>query len=124
LILADTAIWVDHLHRGGDARMVALLDANLVLMHPHVVGEIALGSLRNRAEILRGLGEMPQAEIAREAEVLALIERHRWFGTGIGLVDAHLLASTLLTRDARLWTRDRRLHDAAERLGVAGAPAE
>jgi predicted nucleic acid-binding protein len=121
LILADTAIWVDHLHRG-DARMTALLDANLILMHPHVVGEIALGSLRNRAEILRGLAEMPRAEMAKEEEVLGLIERHRWFGAGIGLVDAHLLASTLLTRDARLWTRDRRLHAAAERLGVAGAP--
>jgi predicted nucleic acid-binding protein len=124
LILADTAIWVDHLHRGGDARMVALLEANLILMHAHVVGEIALGNLRNRAGILDGLRALPQAEIAKEDEVLGLIERHGLFGTGIGLVDAHLLASTLLTPDARLWTRDRRLRDVAERLGIGGEPAD
>lgn len=122
MILADTAIWVDHLHRG-DARMTALLDANLILIHPHVIGEIALGSLRNRATILRSLTALPQAEMAKADEMLGLIERHGLFCKGIGLVDAHLLASALLTPDTRLWTRDRRLHEAAERLGIAGEPA-
>ena len=121
MILADTALWVDHLHRGDD-RMQALLEAGEIVMHPHVLGEIALGSLRNRAAVLRDLAAMPRVTMAAEDEVLDLIERHRLFGAGIGLVDAHLLASALLTPDAGLWTRDRRLREAAERLGVAGEP--
>jgi predicted nucleic acid-binding protein len=121
LILADTAIWVDHLNRG-DARMAALLEAEEIVLHPHVLGEIALGSLRNRAAILRDLAAMPFVTIAEENEVLALIEQRRLFGTGIGLVDAHLLASALLTPETKLWTRDRRLREAAARLGVAGEP--
>lgn len=123
MILADTAIWIDHLHRGGDERMVALLQAGEVVIHPHVLGEIALGSLRNRAGILRDLRALPQVMMAEEEEVFGLIERHRLFGTGIGYVDAHLLASALLTSETRLWTRDRRLHEAAARLGVAAKAA-
>ncbi len=123
MILADTALWVDHLHRGDD-RMQALLEAGEIVMHPHVLGEIALGSLRNRAAVLRDLAAMPRATMAAEDEVLDLIERHRLFGAGIGLVDAHLLASALLTPDAGLWTRDRRLREAAERLGVASEPGD
>jgi predicted nucleic acid-binding protein len=118
LILADTSIWVDHLHRG-DARMADLLDDEQILMHPLVLGEIALGNLRNRAEIMDRLGQMPSAARADDEEVVTLIERHKLFGTGIGLVDAHLLASTLVTRETRLWTRDRRLREVAEKLGIA-----
>jgi predicted nucleic acid-binding protein len=121
LILADTSIWVDHLHRG-DARMAGLLDDEQILMHPLVIGEIALGNLRNRAEIIGRLGQMPSAARADDEEVLRLIERHKLFGTGIGLVDAHLLASTLLTPETRLWTRDRRLGEVAEGLSIAGQP--
>jgi len=122
LILADTVIWVDHLNRGSVPEMAALLDAEQITMHPFVLGEIALGFLRNRAAILRDLADLPQATEADDAEVLALVERQSLFGTGLGWVDAHLLASALLTPETRLWTRDRRLKEAAERLGVAGAP--
>lgn len=122
MILADTSIWIDHLHRG-DAKMATLLDAGEILMHPHVRGEIALGNLRDRAEILGRLSQMPQAVAAQDDEVLHLVERHAWFGTGIGLIDAHLLAATLLTADARLWTRDGRLKRVADALGVSVEPA-
>jgi len=54
--------------------------------------------------------------------VLHLIDRHGLWGTGIGYTDAHLLASALLTPGGRLWTRDKRLHDQAERLSVAFPP--
>lgn len=119
MILADTVIWVDHLNRGSDARMAALLEAGEIVLHPHVFGEIALGSLRNRAAILRDLAAMPFVTVAEDDEVLALIEQRRLFGIGIGLVDAHLLASALLSPETKLWTRDRRLREAAGRLGVA-----
>jgi len=99
--------------------MAGLLDDEEILIHPLVIGEIALGNLRNRAEIMDRLRQMPSAARADDEEVLALIERHKMFGTGIGLVDAHLLASTLLAPETRLWTRDRRLREVAERLGIA-----
>jgi predicted nucleic acid-binding protein len=118
MILVDSSVWIDHL-RHGDSVLAAVLERGEVLAHPWVTGELALGRLANRAEILGLLGTLPRAMLATSAEVLAFIERHKLFGAGIGYVDAHLLAATLLTPDARLWTRDRRLHAAAERLGVS-----
>jgi predicted nucleic acid-binding protein len=118
MILADTSVWVDHLW-ASDAVMAECLDTGEILCHPFVIGELAMGNLANRPSILRSLARMPSAVQARDSEVLALIERERLFGLGIGFVDAHLLASTLLTDDAALWTRDRRLHAAAAQLGIA-----
>jgi len=120
VILADTSIWVDHL-RDGDATMTAHLNAGLIVVHPFVVGELAMGNLPGRAGLLATLRKMPTVLKARDDEVLDLIEREKLFGRGLGFVDTHLLASTLLTDDAKLWTRDRRLHAAAERLGVAAS---
>lgn len=118
MILADTSIWVDHL-RDGDATMTAHLNAGLILMHPFVVGELAMGNLPGRAGLLATLRKMPTVLKARDDEVLDLIEREKLFGRGLGFVDTHLLASALLTDEATLWSRDHRLHAAAERLGVA-----
>lgn len=121
MIVVDTAVWIDHL-RDNDPRLAGLLDAGAVLGHPWVTGELALGSLRNRVEILRLLDNLPQATIATATEVRELVERHKLFSLAIGYVDAQLLAATMLTPDADLWTRDRRLHAAAQQLGVAHAP--
>jgi predicted nucleic acid-binding protein len=117
VIVVDTAIWVDHL-RDGDRELAALLGDGRVLGHPWVTGELALGSLRAREEVLRLLYALPQAQVATDAELLAFIDRHELHGLGIGYVDAQLLAATLLA-GAALWTRDRRSHAAAQRLGVA-----
>lgn len=121
MILADTSVWVDHLW-SSDPTMAARLEAREILSHPFVIGELAMGNLGARAVVLRSLSQLPPAMKARDNEVLALIERERLFGLGIGFIDAHLLAATLLTGDAQLWTRDRRLHEAAVRLGVAARP--
>ena len=121
MILVDTAVWIDHL-RDGDARLAELLERGVVLAHPWITGELALGQLRGRAEILRLLSALPQAAVATPAELLGHIEHHELSGTGIGYVDVQLLAATMLTDDATLWTRDRRLHTAAHRLDVAYAP--
>jgi predicted nucleic acid-binding protein len=82
--------------------MAALLEAGEIAIHPHVIGEIALGSLRNRAGILDSLRALPRVMMPDEEEVLSLIEQRQLFGASIGYVDAHLLASALLTPDARL----------------------
>jgi predicted nucleic acid-binding protein len=118
VILVDTSVWVDHL-RARDAALVGLLDAGEVLGHPFVLGELALGSLRQRKLVLTSLEDLPQASVATDPEVLNFVERQRLYGFGIGYVDAHLLDAARLTPDASLWTRDRRLHEAAVRLGVA-----
>jgi predicted nucleic acid-binding protein len=117
VILVDTSVWVDHL-RFGDKIVVGLLDSGRVLVHPFVVGELALGNLRQRQAILASLQDLPQANLATDQEVLRFIERHALAGLGIGYVDAHLLASIRLTTGASLWTRDKRLSRVAERLGL------
>ena len=118
MILVDTSIWIDHL-RTGDPRLVGLLQDCQVLAHPWVIGELALGHLSQRGEILGLLHNLPQASVATDVEVLTLIENNRLFDQGIGYVDAHLLAATLLTPDARLWTRDKRLTAIAAHHGLA-----
>ena len=118
MILVDTSIWVDHL-RAGDERLAALLNGGEVLGHPFVIGDMALGNLRERDGLLRGLLDLPQAIVASDEEVARLIDREKLFGRGIGYIDAHLLAAARLTADTRLWTRDRTLNMAAAQLGLA-----
>jgi predicted nucleic acid-binding protein len=117
MILVDTSVWVDHL-RHGDAKLAALLTKGQVLIHPFVIGELALGSLRKRDAILQLLSDLPQAIIASETETLNFIKMYTLFGLGIGYVDAHLLASARLN-GVMLWTQDKRLHEAAVKLSLA-----
>ncbi|WP_020180554.1 hypothetical protein [Methylopila sp. M107] len=118
MILVDTSLWIDHLGKANETLMELLL-ASQILSHPYIVGEVALGDLPNRARTIESLLVLPRAVVAATNEVPPFIERHNLFGTGIGYVDAHLLMSALLTPDAKLWTRDKRLNAAAVRLGVA-----
>ncbi len=118
MILVDTSIWVDHL-RGGDAFLVRLLDRGQVLSHPFVVGELALGNLRQRQIVLAAFAGLPCADAATDVEVLRFIDACNLSGRGIGYIDVHLLAAVRLTAGAELWTRDHRLQRVAKELGVA-----
>lgn len=117
MILVDTSAWVDHL-RAGSPRLRRLLEEGEVLCHPHVVGELACGSLGRRAEVLGLLKALPRATVASDEEAHRLVDAHGLHGRGIGWIDVHLLASALLS-DAGLWTLDRRLEREARRVGVA-----
>lgn len=117
MILADTSIWVDHLRRG-NPRLAQALDDQEVVTHPFVIGELACGDLRNRSGVLALLQRLPKAVVATDAEVLAVIEQRRLMGRGLGYIDAHLLAATLLSPAVRLWTLDAPLVSAAARLGI------
>lgn len=117
-VLADTSVWVDHL-RTRNSTLAALLDEGLVASHPFVIGELACGNLRNRREILALLGDLPSFVVATTDEALHFIEHHRLMGRGIGYIDVHLLASTALSGDGRLWTLDRRLAEVASELKLA-----
>lgn len=123
MILVDTSIWIDHL-RAGDAELRGLLNGYKVLAHPWVTGELALGNLSRRTEVLALIHNLPQATVATDEEVLALIDRQQLFGLGIGYVDAHLLAAAMLTSGARLWTRDKRLTSTATRLGLSSGDTQ
>lgn len=120
MILVDTSVWVDHL-RTGDAALAASLEAGLVLTHPFVIGELALGTLAEREILLGSLRDLPRATVASDDEVLVLIEREGLQGRGIGYVDVHLLAAVRLTPDASLWTRDKRLQTVAKALSLTVA---
>ena len=121
MILVDTSVWVDHL-RNGNAQLVRLLDAGHVLVHPFIIGEVALGQIRQREMILTALADLPRTQVATEEEAMYFIERHALHGRGVGYIDVHLLAAVRLTAGAALWTVDKRLHAAADSLGLAMEP--
>jgi predicted nucleic acid-binding protein len=118
VILVDSSVWIEHL-RTPNKRLHDLLEGNEVLAHPLVIGELALGHISRRHVFLTTMALMPRAPVATDKEVLRFVEQHRLFGRGIGYIDAHLLASLALSADAALWTRDKPLQAAADRLGLA-----
>jgi predicted nucleic acid-binding protein len=120
MIIVDTSVWVDHLRRRS-ARLAALLDLGQVVCHPFVLGELALGSLRNRPAVLGLLAELPATAVVGHDEAMALVERHDLPGAGIGWVDVHLLAAALV-EGLPMWTNDRRLDAVARRLDIAWLP--
>ena len=117
MILVDTSVWIRHLRECSE-RLTALLATCEVVQHPFVIGELALGHLSERQELLASLGEIPSAPLATHPEVMRLVETRKLQGRGLGWVDVHLLASALLVRD-HLWTHDRALERAARQLGIA-----
>lgn len=113
-ILVDTSIWIDHLHRKND-QLVEWLEADLVVTHDHVMGELACGHLRQRKTFLENLSRLPRLSCARWPELMALIENHQLYGFGLSWTDIHLLAAVLLA-DAELWTKDKVLMRATHKL--------
>jgi predicted nucleic acid-binding protein len=118
VILADTSVWVEHFRRG-EAELSRLLDARRILCHPYVIGEVALGGMRQRLLLLGQLLRLPRCAVASDAEVLEFINRSALFERGIGYVDVHLLAALRITPGSSLWSHDKRLNRAAEELGIA-----
>jgi len=117
LILADTSVWIDHL-RSGNRELRTHLNQGQLVIHPFIIAELALGSLRERAKTLALLDLLPQVRMARLSEVRLMIEARRLHSLGIGLTDAHLIASVFLNSPTLLWTKDKRLRIVAERLGI------
>jgi predicted nucleic acid-binding protein len=117
LILADTSVWIDHL-RSGNKEMRKQLDQGQIAIHPFIIAELALGSLRERARTLALLDLLPQVRVAQMSELRLMIEARRLYSLGIGFIDTHLIASVFINPSTLLWTRDKRLRKAAEALGI------
>lgn len=118
-ILVDTSVWVDHFH-APDQHLLALLRQAEVTIHPYVVGELAMGSFRDRTRSLRLLLNLPSAEIVDQHVLLDFIDSMALVSSGLSFVDAHLLASAAAA-GITLWTRDKRLRDRAQALGCCAA---
>ena len=116
MILVDTSIWADHFRRPIQSLLDLIVGAEII-QHPFVTGELALGNPAGRARMMDMLDVLPPAMVIEHAALIEFIVSKAIGGTGIGFVDAHLLASTI-AMNCHLWTRDRRLAEQAERLGL------
>jgi predicted nucleic acid-binding protein len=117
LILADTSVWIDHL-RSGNKEMRQHLNQWQIVIHPFIIAELALGSLKERTKTLGLLDLLPQVRVAHLNEIRTMIEARRLYSLGIGLTDAHLIASVLINPPTLLWTRDKQLRKVSEALGI------
>ncbi len=116
MVLVDTSVWVSHLRRH-NLRLENLLSFEFVYCHPLIIAELACGHLNNRREILLSLQELPSVKLATDEDILVFIEKHSLYGKGLGVIDIHLLASCMLSH-LSLWTEDKSLQKAADRLGI------
>ncbi|MFZ0958620.1 MAG: PIN domain-containing protein [Candidatus Sulfotelmatobacter sp.] len=117
MILADTSIWIGHL-RSGNKELRRHLDQGQIVIHPFIIAELALGSLKERSKTLTLLDLLPQVRVARLSELRLMIEARRLYSLGIGLTDAHLIASVFIDSPTLLWTGDKQLRRVAENLGI------
>jgi predicted nucleic acid-binding protein len=117
MILVDTSIWIDHLHVT-DPVLGAMLERDEAGIHPLVIEELALGSIARREDVLDLLADLRQFPVLRHGEMLLLVRRHRLWGRSLSAVDVHLLGAVALVPGAKLWTRDKRLVQAAKTIGV------
>lgn len=117
MILADANIWIDFF-KGRKPELRKLLENNQVVMHPYLTAELALGSLHDWPLTLAKLDSMPQIRVLALKDVRQMIETRALYSKGIGLTDAHLIASCLVAAGTLLWTSDARLGKVAESLGI------
>ncbi len=121
MILVDTSVWIDHLHKS-DELLVDLLLSDSVITHPLIVEELALGSIARRDELLQMMAGLSTVGILDHQELLALVGERRLWGKGLSPADAHLLGSALLSGETRIWSRDKALNTAADDLAVSYVP--
>ena len=117
MILADTSVWIEHF-RSGNKELELALNQGQVAIHPWTIAELALGSLHDRSRALSMLDLLPQVRVAAAGELRHMIEARPLHNLGIGLTDAHLIASALLSPPTLLWTKDKQLRKVAESLNL------
>ena len=117
MILVDTSVWIDHL-QSADAKLQSLLQNDQVMTHPYIRLELALGSIAGREKVLADLARLPQAPVVAPDELFSLIDQKKLHRRGIGLTDLHLICCALFDNSILIWTRNRRLSEIADELGL------
>ena len=117
MILVDTSVWIDHL-RSADAKLQSLLENDQIMTHPFIRLELALGSIASREKVLADLALLPQAPVVTPEELFSLVDHKKLYRRGIGLTDLHLICCALFDKSISIWTRDRRLGEIANELGL------
>lgn len=120
MVLVDTSVWISHL-RYSNSSLQKLLEGNKVASHRFIVGELACGNISNRAEIISLMQSLPTVDVVEHEELLLFIEHNRLMGKGLGFVDVHLLAASMLA-GVRLWTQDKKLKQACSSLDIEFSP--
>jgi predicted nucleic acid-binding protein len=119
-VLVDTSVWIRFLSNRAPhaAALEELLSRDEVCGHDFVYGELLIGDVGGRKKLLADYEQMHQAPVVPDADVVAFVRNRRLHERGIGWIDAHLLASSLVGR-LKLWTTDPRLMAVATELGVS-----
>ena len=119
-VLVDTSVWIRFLANRAPyaAQLEELLSRDEVCAHDFVYGELLIGDVGGRKQLLEHYEQMHRAPLVPHADVVAFVRGRRLHGRGIGWIDAHLLASSLVGR-LTLWTTDPRLAALARALGVS-----
>ena len=112
--IVDTSVWIEHLKKP-QIQLIQLLEMDEVLTHSLVIGELYIGHVKNREEIVSHLLTLPRAREASFQEVMGFVRQRRFFGKGIGWNDAQLLAAALLS-GAAVFSYDQNLMRLARTL--------
>lgn len=122
MVIVDTSVWVYHFRQGSEG-LINLLGNDQVLCHPLIILEIACGSPpAPRDKTLAYIAKLKNAKIATTSEIMSFIESKKLYDSGCGAIDISLLASTLITPQAKIWTQDKKLETLAKKLGVCFKP--
>ncbi|MDO8320967.1 type II toxin-antitoxin system VapC family toxin [Rhodoferax sp.] len=120
-VLVDSSVWVGHFKQRNE-HLVALLEADLVVCHPFIVAEVACGTPPSRKVIINMLSELERVPVAKQDELLAMLDARQLYGRGCGFVDLSLLASALLSEKTLIWTLDKRFELLAAQANRAFSP--
>lgn len=119
IVLVDTSVWIRFLSNRTPyaTELDRLLKRDEVSGHAFVYGELLIGDVGGRRQLLNDYEQIHQAPLVPHGDVVEFVRARRLHGRGVGWIDAHLLASALVGR-LRLWTTDARLAAIAAELGI------
>ncbi len=120
MVLVDTSVWIRFLaNRAPYAQELdRLLGRDEVAGHELVYGELLIGESGSRRKLLAAYERIRQVSTVPHSEVVEFVRNRNLHGRGVGWIDVHLLASTLVGR-FYLWTADSRLSTMATEMGIA-----
>ncbi len=112
--LVDSSVWIGHFKKA-DSKLISLLEADEVILHPFVIQELYLGKPKGKEFVFERLVKLPTLSILPDEEFRRFVDRFKIPGKGIGVIDSHLLASAFQQKIA-LFTFDKKLGHLAQAI--------